>query len=86
MMYCHPRTGWRIRFRFTQPWRGYWAVSKTTHRSTPQMRSKYPRYGNRYGCMMPSFMIGVSKAARQGARFPSTSLLATPCSGIDELL
>ena len=70
-MYCHPRTGWRIRFRLTQPWRGYWAVSNTTHRSTPLMRSKYPRYGNRYGCMTPSFMIGgAGGGPGQGARLP----------------
>ena len=31
MMYCH-LARWRMRFRFTQRWRGYRAVSKTTHR------------------------------------------------------
>ena len=32
-------------------------MSKTTHVSQREMWSKYPIYGNKYGCMMPAITL-----------------------------
>src|SRR5579864_973911 len=53
--YCQPSFGWRMRLRFIHVFGVYCVTSKTIHSSTAAIRAKCPRYGKKYGCMMPSF-------------------------------
>ncbi len=56
MTYIQPSVGCKTRLRFIHDLGVYCDTSNTTQVSVFQIDAKYPKYGKKYGCMIPSLM------------------------------